>query len=114
MNEKKTLAMNLRRYRLLAGLKQEDLAAKIGLSKDTISKIELGKQENIGLKYLVSICRELEISIEELFMEDPEALYLKFVVSDQNLPNLEKLIARVVDIFGKKEAPVNNRKRTGK
>jgi len=62
------------------------------LTKDTISKIETGKQENIGMKYLASICRELNISIEELFMEDPKRIKLELVVSDKNVNTVKAAI----------------------
>ena len=92
MNEREILAENLRRYRLVKGLKQKALAAKVGLSTDTISKIETGKQENIGMKYLYLICKELNISIEELFMEDPKRIRLELVVSDKNVDTVKAAI----------------------
>ncbi len=94
MREKKALAFNLKRLRQVKGLKQEDLAKKVGLTKDTISKIELGKQENIGLKYLTLICRELDISIEELFIENPRFLPLKLVFSGENIENMRRLLGQ--------------------
>jgi len=69
----KTLAFNLKRLRQFKGLTQEELAKKVGLTKDTISKIELGKQENVGFKYLISICKELGIGIEELFIKNSKS-----------------------------------------
>jgi len=77
--------------RKLKGLTQEDLATKVHLTKDTISKIERGKQENPGLKHLISIHEELDVAMEELFMVDPEAKIIKLVISDKNFENLEKL-----------------------
>ena len=92
MDEKEIIAKNLRRYRQVKGLKQMDLAAKVGLSKDTICKIERGKQENIGMKFLTAICRELNISIEELFMEDPKSIKLELVVSNKNVDTVKAAI----------------------
>jgi len=94
MRERDILAYNLKRYRQLKGLKQKDLATKVGLSKDTISKVELGKQENIGSKYLMSICRELDIGMEELFLKDSRALPLKLVISDENAENIRRLFGQ--------------------
>jgi len=94
MIEKETLAFNLKRLRQFKGLTQEDLAKKVGLTKDTISKIELGKQENIGFKYLISICRELDIAIEELFIKDPRNFPIKLVISDENVKNIRKLFGQ--------------------
>jgi len=94
MREKETLAFNLKRLRQFKGLTQEELAKKVGLTKDTISKIELGKQENVGFKYLIAICRQLDIAIEELFIRDSRDLPIKLVVSDENIDNIRKLFGR--------------------
>jgi len=86
--EKETLAFNLKRLRQFKGLTKEVLAKKVGLTKDTISKIELGKQENIGFKYLISICRELDIAIEELFIKN----WGLEKISNESEPNEEMLL----------------------
>ena len=102
MDEKEILGKNLKRSRQLKGLTQKALAAKVGLTKDTISKIESGKQENVGLKYLILICRELDVGLKQLFMEDPEARFIKFVLSDENVRSLEKFFTEIIKISGKK------------
>jgi len=94
MREKETLAYNLKRYRQFKGLTQEGLAIKVGLTKDTISKIELGKQENIGLKYLTLICQELNLGLDELFMRNPKSIPLKLVISDENVENIRRLFGQ--------------------
>jgi len=107
MREKETLAFNLKRLRQFKGLTQEELAKKVGLTKDTISKIELGKQENVGFKYLITICRQLDIAIEELFIRDPRALPIKLVISDENVENIRRLFGQAEYVIqiktGKKE-----------
>ena len=103
MKEKKALGFNLKRFRQFKGLSQEDLAKKVGLTKDTISKVELEKQENIGLKYLSLICRELDISIEELFMEDANYISLKLVVSDNNVEALKNIATEFIKALEKEE-----------
>jgi len=107
MKEKETLAFNLKRLRQFKGLTQEDLAKKVGLTKDTISKIELGKQENVGFKYLIMICRQLDIAIEELFIRDARALPIKLVISDENVENIRRLFGQAEYVIqikaGKKE-----------
>lgn len=90
--ERETLAKNLKRHRQVKGFKQKDLAAKVGLSPDTICKIETGKQHNVGLKFLTAICRALDISIEELFMEDPRRLRIDIVASDKNIEFIKAII----------------------
>ncbi|MBA7627803.1 hypothetical protein ES703_35272 [subsurface metagenome] len=91
MEERETLAQNLRHCRQVKGMSQKELAAKVGLSKDTISKIETGKQDNIGLKFLSAICRELNISIEELFLEDPKRLKIEIVASAKGIEALKEV-----------------------
>jgi len=94
MSERAILEKNVKRYRQLKGLTQEELAKKVGLTKDTISKIERGKQKNLGMKYLILIQEELDITMSELFMENPEEKVIKFVISDKNFKSLEKLLGR--------------------
>jgi len=94
MSERAILEKNIKRYRKFKGLTQGELAEKVGLTKDTISKIERGKQENLGMKYLTLIQEELDVTMSELFMEDPEEKVIKFVISDKNFKSLEKLLGR--------------------
>jgi len=96
MNDLETLATNLKCHRQFCGLSQKELAVAVGLSPDTISKIELGKQGNIGIKYLIAICRELNISIEELFMDGVNLIPLKLVISEENAKTLEKILTMLV------------------
>ena len=97
------LGKNIKRYRQFCGLTQQDLAAKVGLTKHTISKIELGKQKNPGLKYLITISQELNVELEQLFMVDPEEKVIKLVISDQNARSLEKLFNEIIIRLAKKE-----------
>ena len=85
MNETMTLANNLKRIRKAKGMRQEDLAQKVGLSQDSISKLELGKCMNPGMKYLIAIARELDIAIEELLMESPQKLTIEIIASEKNM-----------------------------
>jgi len=94
MSERAILEKNIKRYRKFKGLTQGELAKKVGLTKDTISKIELGKQENLGMKYLILIQEELDVTMGELFTENPEEKVIKFVISDKNFESLEKLLGR--------------------
>jgi len=102
MKERELLGKNVSRYRLFKGLKQTELAEKVGLTSDTICKIETGRQENIGLKSLVLISRELDVELVQFFMESPETMFIKFVVSEQNLRSLERLLTEIVKIMGLK------------
>jgi len=95
-NDLEILATNLKCHRQFKGLSQEDLAKKVGLTKDTISKIELGKQPNIGIKYLISICHVLGLQLQELFMDGVNHIPLKLVISDEGMETAEKILTMLV------------------
>nr|WP_255648173.1 helix-turn-helix transcriptional regulator [Pseudalkalibacillus hwajinpoensis] len=52
-------------------LSQQELAKKVGVSRQTIGLIELGKY-NPTLQLCLSICWALDKSLDELFWMDPE------------------------------------------
>jgi len=89
------LAKNIRMYRHLKNLSQSDLAKKIGMTKDYVSKLEKRKQRNPGLQPLLKISRVLNVELSQLFMPDPEAVNIKFIVGEENLASLEKLLNEV-------------------
>lgn len=95
MTDLEILAKNVKRYRQLKNLTQEDLAKKVAVAKDTISLIELGNRKNPGLKKLISISQALDIKLFELFLENPDIVNIKFIVSKQNLGSMERLLDEV-------------------
>ena len=60
---------NLKKYRLLKDLTQEQLAEKVGVRRETIMRLEAGKY-NLSLKLAIDISRVVETPIEELFIFD--------------------------------------------
>ena len=102
MDEREVLAKNLKRYRSSKGLTQEELGTKVGMRAETISNIELAKQRNIGLKYLILICRELNIALEELFMKNPDSIPLKLIISDKNVQVIKEVFNQFKNIMDKK------------
>lgn len=60
---------NLKKYRLLKDLTQEQLAEKVGVRRETIMRLEAGKY-NPSLKLAIDISRIVETPIEELFVFD--------------------------------------------
>ena len=60
---------NLKKYRLLKELTQEQLAEKVGVQRETIMRLEAGKY-NPSLKLAIDISRVVETPIEELFIFD--------------------------------------------
>ena len=60
---------NLKKYRLLKELTQEQLAEKVGVRRESIMRLEAGKY-NPSLKLAIDISRVVETPIEELFIFD--------------------------------------------
>lgn len=57
----------LKKYRLLKDLTQEQLAAQIGVRRETIMRLEKA-QYNPSLKLAIDISRVVEAPIEEIFV----------------------------------------------
>ena len=60
------LVTKLREYREKAGLKQADLAEKVGARRETIVHLEKGKY-NPSLKLAMDIAKVFGVTVEELF-----------------------------------------------
>lgn len=58
---------NLKRFRQLKGLTQEQLAQKVGVRRETIMRLEKA-QYNPSLKLAIDISRAVEAPIEEIFV----------------------------------------------
>ena len=57
----------LKKYRLLKDLTQEQLAAQVGVRRETIMRLEKA-QYNSSLKLAIDIARVVETPIEEIFV----------------------------------------------
>lgn len=57
----------LKKYRQLKGLTQEQLAAQVGVRRETIMRLEKA-QYNPSLKLSIDISRAVETPIEEIFI----------------------------------------------
>jgi len=57
----------LKKYRLLKNLTQEQLAAQVGVRRETIMRLEKA-QYNPSLKLAIDISRVVEAPIEEIFI----------------------------------------------
>lgn len=57
----------LKKYRLLKGLTQEQLAVQVGVRRETIMRLEKA-QYNPSLKLAIDISRAVEVPIEEIFI----------------------------------------------
>lgn len=60
---------NLKKFRQLEELTQEQLAEKVGVRRETIMRLEAGKY-NPSLKLAIDISRAVHASIEEIFIFD--------------------------------------------
>ena len=61
--------LNLKAARAQKDMSQKDLAAAVGVSRQTINAIEQGEY-NPTIKLCRAICRVLEKTLDELFWED--------------------------------------------
>ena len=66
----------IKELRARDGLRQEDLAKKVGCRRETISFVENGEY-NPSLLLAVKIARVFEASVEEVFQYDEDDLDLK-------------------------------------
>ncbi len=63
-----TIGKNVRKYRLLKNIKQQDLACNMGnTDKSTISNIERFACNGLNISTVVKICIVLDIEIKDLF-----------------------------------------------
>lgn len=60
---------NLKKYRILKDLTQEELAKKVGVRRETIIRLEKA-QYNPSLKLAIDISRIVEAPIEDIFIFD--------------------------------------------
>lgn len=58
---------NLKRFRLLKDMTQEQLADRVGVRRETIMRLEKA-QYNPSLKLAIDISRTVEAPIEEIFI----------------------------------------------
>ena len=58
---------NLKKYRLIKDLTQEQLAEIVGVRRETIMRLEKA-QYNPSLKLAIDISRALDVSIEDIFV----------------------------------------------
>lgn len=58
---------NLKRYRLMKDMTQEQLAERVGVRRETIMRLEKA-QYNPSLKLAIDISRMVEAPIEDIFV----------------------------------------------
>lgn len=68
----KTKAMELKKYRRIAGLTQEELARKSGVDVTLISRFERGNRRRLSYDNIVRLARALNLEPEELVPVAPK------------------------------------------
>lgn len=68
---RKVFGDHVRRYRVLRGWQLDDLANRLGTTRASMSRIELG-QQNLGIDSMISISQALEVPLR-LLVDDVEA-----------------------------------------
>lgn len=72
MNE--TIGSVLRKYRLKAGLSKVELARRVGVDRELITRWETGVTENMALPYLVALMDACGVKVKITFMEGQATL----------------------------------------
>ena len=61
----------MKEARLRAGLSQQELADRVGVSRQTVNAIEKGDY-NPTIRLCIGICKALGLTLNDLFWEEPE------------------------------------------
>ena len=75
----KVLGKNVKKYRLLRGMRQDELGEKCVCSVSHIGHIE-GGHGKVSLEMIVLVANKLEVTVDQLLCdcyEDPTAIYLR-------------------------------------
>lgn len=88
---------NIRRIRRDAGLGQQELAERCGISKSQISRLESGEQKNPQIQTVIAIATAMGVSLDEIvYGESAETMtYLSKALDElpeQDKASLKKLI----------------------
>jgi transcriptional regulator with XRE-family HTH domain len=69
INALKIIGQNIKKYRAIKGITQEELADRVGLHRTYISLLERGGK-NVGIMNIIALAKCLEVSIDKL-IESP-------------------------------------------
>lgn len=73
MNVKQFVGNNIQRWREFKGIKQDDLAGNLNITKTTLSNIETGKAA-VTVSRLEEIAKHLKVEITQLF-SSPQQMF---------------------------------------
>lgn len=85
------LGKTIKILRIAAGLKQEDLAQKLGVSSNYISLVENNKREP-SLSFLKAVAEELDVPIGLLFLDVDKSKF-------RDTPEKQELMKRIRDLI---------------
>jgi transcriptional regulator with XRE-family HTH domain len=117
-NESKLkIGENIRIWRDIKQIKQEELAQKIGVSTATMSNIENDSEDEIKVSRLKDIANALEIELTQLFV-NPQQLFTfnnspnsNGVYGTQHQHNFDKsIVERMMDVMEKMTAFFTSKK----
>ncbi len=63
------MVTNLKMRRIQLGIKQKDLAEKVGITSQYLMMLEKGKAKNPSLEIMKNLSTELNSTVQELFFE---------------------------------------------
>lgn len=88
---------NIKRIRKEAGLNQQELADRAGISKSQIWRLEKGEQKNPTLETLIPIATALGVSLDEIVFgeESKNATYLSKAIEELE-PEDRKAIRKII------------------
>lgn len=100
---KAILKENIRYYRSMRGLTQEQLAEKSGLSTSYIAALETGMKVP-SLKSAVRIAQELEVEVAQILSSREELELREFVRRySRGMGGVEQKLDLILSILGEKE-----------
>ena len=67
MNSQERVGKTLKKARKELGLRQSDVAVKVGISSNYYSMIETGKRENPGSQVMTGIAKVLKLKLSDVF-----------------------------------------------
>lgn len=89
----RTIGNNIKKYRELARVKQEELAKEIGVSRPSVANYESGKQA-IYISDLYKIAKRLSVGIGDLLPDEKEL---------QESASVDMLVKRASDLTKKEK-----------
>ncbi len=109
LNEAKHLGNNIRSIRLLKGIKQEVLAAKLCVTQQSISKME--KNKNVSDTKIKQLTEIFEMTMDNIKnFEEEKAIQNNFALRDNVINPVKEIIAYFKDELTKRDSEIESLK----